>query len=124
MRHTLIVLAGTFIAFLRLETTAIAQVFYPCSRYGDQFYISPRSTRDRISFGRTNQGDFLELNPSSLLQVRGGMQFVYYLNGHAREGFTNCRESAWYVGNRRVNASSPAANRMLNYICDSRISLD
>lgn len=121
MRHSLTALAGTFIAFLMLETAAIAQVtYYSCLPNVER----GATYNGKIYWGWTNQGNRLELDPNSLRSARYGMQFTYYLNGQAIEGFTNCRESAWYVGRRRFAATSPAATEMLRYICGSRVSWD
>ncbi len=109
-------LAGIFVACLMLESPAIARPrhYDPLLSTGN---VSPDSLR---YFGRTNQGDFLHLDLDSIRNTRRGIGFTYYLSGDPRNAFTDCQESAWYVGRRRIPASSDAATRLLDYVCRDR----
>jgi len=118
MRPILTVLAGTMLAFWATETTAIAQVTY---------YNCPPTVIERplpiglMPIGRTQQGDWLDLNPHSLIWTANGVRFNYALNGQTIQGFTTCN-GIWTANGRQHRATSPAAKTMLNYVCGDRMS--
>lgn len=118
MRRLTTVLAGTLVACLMTETAAIAQV---------QYYCPPMTVERELSFmafGETRRGEQLGLDPNSIVPVRGGMRFTYYLNNQAITGFTDCRNrstrATWYVNGRGYAATSTAAKNMMEFICSTR----
>jgi hypothetical protein len=118
MRYLISGFAGTALISAMAATAAIAQVTYrPCVPEAEQY-----QTISYMDFGRTRQGDRLGLNPNSVVPVRGGVYFTYYLNHRAMDGFATCSEFAWDVNGQRFAATSPAAKAMVNYICGDRVS--
>ena len=119
MRFTVVVVTGMMVASGLVSLRAIAQ-----GTPTDQpsAIAQQHGLNNWLYFGRTSQGNHLELAADSLRRHEPGVFFTYYLNGRPVYGFTDCREPAWYAKGERIPATSRAANRMLNYICGAQTS--
>lgn len=119
MRYVLTILAGTLLSLLVMEAAAIAQADYrPCAPTRRRTTTLRMPTR--LQFGYTNQGEWLELDPASLLPVQSGIEFTYYLNGRRNEAFTTCSATGWHTSSRSIPISSKAALGLWSYVCRGR----
>ena len=119
MRYAVVIVTGMMVASGLVPPSAIAQV--PPTNQPTAIAQQP-GWNNWLYFGRTSQGNHLDLAADSLRRHESGVFFTYYLNGRPVYGFTDCREPVWYVDGERVPATSRAANRMLNYICGAQTS--
>lgn len=117
MKPPIALLTSTVLVSLVAQPSAIAQVL-ACPPPSSPDYARTRDCFPR--FGRTNQGSCLRLDACSLNVTSTGVEFIYLLDGAPVQGWTNCQTNGWFVRNRYIPASSPAAVSMLDFICQSR----